>query len=337
MGWEPRRDTPSEAFRRDSRERWVFPSVSRSASPSSSLLAAALAALPGAAPDDPDPCPAASPVLTGPSSSQAGETYAVSWTNVLGNLVVLERRVRVHASSARRTRTSRRSPTRSTTQRSALTLPAPPAGATTLYHRVFVSHALRDARRGRLERPRGPRQDDVRRPALGRRALGLAREPARVLDVGRLVEHARHRPGPRGRRGEPEVPDPADERARARRQGMGRGRRRRLVHGPARRLRVRGPRRGRRAAAWARGRRRRGSRSARWSSLRSSSCPSPRPSRGSCRPRASSPRPRSRSATEARSPSRRRRSATTRASRSPRRRSRSRRAPSRRSRSRRST
>lgn len=102
------------------------------------ILAAVFGA-PGAyAQTTPYPCPAASPALTGPSVAQAGEAYAVSWTNVLGNLV---------SSSAAYSYTLLRAADKDftkvtdsiTTQRSALTLPAPTAGVSTLYHRVVVS------------------------------------------------------------------------------------------------------------------------------------------------------------------------------------------------------
>lgn len=105
-------------------------------------IATVLAAIPGAprayAQTTPYPCPAVSPVLTGPSMAQAGETYAVSWTHVLGNLV---------SSNAAYSYTLLRAADKDftkitdsiTTQRSALTLPAPPGGVTALYHRIVVS------------------------------------------------------------------------------------------------------------------------------------------------------------------------------------------------------
>ena len=107
-------------------------------------LAALLLAGPAAAQSTPtNSCPAAAPVLTGPSLIQAGDTYAVSWTNVLGpvasnasNAYSLERAT--DPGFAKVTDTI-------PTQRSAATLPAPPAGATTLYHRVFVKSACATA------------------------------------------------------------------------------------------------------------------------------------------------------------------------------------------------
>ncbi len=101
------------------------------------VLAAVLAVAPAAA-QTTSPCPGGTPVLTGPSVVQAGETYAVSWTNVLGSVVpanaansyLVER-----ALDAAFTKIS----DAVTTQRSALTLPTAPAGATTLYHRVRVN------------------------------------------------------------------------------------------------------------------------------------------------------------------------------------------------------
>ena len=103
-------------------------------------LAVALAALPAAAQTTSSACPSVPPVLTGPSAIQAGETYSVSWTNVLANTGA--------ASAANYYQVERAldaaftSVTDSTsTQRSALTFPAAPAGATVLYHRVWVRTA----------------------------------------------------------------------------------------------------------------------------------------------------------------------------------------------------
>jgi len=82
-------------------------------------------------------CPPGSPVLTGPAFVQAGETYAISWTNVLGDkavststsdaYVVLRATDPGFASILDST----------TTQRSALTLSAS-GSASALYHRVTV-------------------------------------------------------------------------------------------------------------------------------------------------------------------------------------------------------
>ncbi|MGA7991760.1 MAG: hypothetical protein WCC53_10045 [Thermoanaerobaculia bacterium] len=99
-------------------------------------FAADLAAAPAAA-QGTNACVPASPVLTGPSGIQSGETYAISWTNVLGGQV---------AASAANTYVVQRAldaafklvSDATTTQRTALTFPAAPAGATTLYHRVTV-------------------------------------------------------------------------------------------------------------------------------------------------------------------------------------------------------
>lgn len=85
-------------------------------------------------------CAPPAPVLTGPSGVQAGEPYAVSWTNVLGgnaatsaaNAYVLERSL--DAAFSRGVETT-------ATQRSALTLPAAPAGTSAVYHRVYVHSA----------------------------------------------------------------------------------------------------------------------------------------------------------------------------------------------------
>ena len=97
---------------------------------------ALLAALAGAwAPAARAACPAA-PVLTGPSGVQAGDSYALSWTNVFTdvaasnvNYYVVERALDSSFSS---------SLDQTTTQRSAITLPPAPASARVLYHRVVV-------------------------------------------------------------------------------------------------------------------------------------------------------------------------------------------------------
>jgi len=105
---------------------------------SAAILAAAPGAHFAAAQTTPYPCPGAAPVLTGPALVQAGDAYAVSWTNVLGNLVSANTAYAyslVRALDADFTKVT----DSITTQRSALTLPAPPAGATTLYHRIVVS------------------------------------------------------------------------------------------------------------------------------------------------------------------------------------------------------
>jgi hypothetical protein len=81
-------------------------------------------------------CPVGAPVLTGPSGIQAGDSYALSWTNVFTdvapsnvNFYVVERALDPAFSS---------SLDQTTTQRSAITLPPAPASATILYHRVVV-------------------------------------------------------------------------------------------------------------------------------------------------------------------------------------------------------
>jgi hypothetical protein len=100
------------------------------------VLAVALGVSPAAA-QTPTVCAPAAPVLTGPASVQAGETYSVTWTNVFGTAVA--------ASSANAYYVQRALDAgfthvvdSTTTQRSAWTFPAAPAGATTLYHRVNV-------------------------------------------------------------------------------------------------------------------------------------------------------------------------------------------------------
>jgi hypothetical protein len=99
-------------------------------------LIAALAAAwapeaPGAA------CTVAAPVLTGPSVVQAGESYSLSWTNVLtdptvsnADYYVVERALDPAFSSGR---------DQTITQRSAITLVPGAASARVLYHRILVS------------------------------------------------------------------------------------------------------------------------------------------------------------------------------------------------------
>ena len=81
-------------------------------------------------------CPVRAPVLTGPSEIQAGESYALSWTNVFTeptassvNYYVVERALDAGFTSGL---------DQTTTQRSAITLTPGAAGATVLYHRVVV-------------------------------------------------------------------------------------------------------------------------------------------------------------------------------------------------------
>src|ERR1039457_523446 len=81
-------------------------------------------------------CPVPAPVLTGPSEVQAGESYALSWTNVFTvptassvNYYVVERALDAGFTSGL---------DQTTTQRSAITLTPGAAGATVLYHRILV-------------------------------------------------------------------------------------------------------------------------------------------------------------------------------------------------------
>ncbi len=107
--------------------------------PAAAALAALLGALPAAA-QTTNACVPAAPGLTGPSSVQAGESYAVSWTNVLGDKVATsatEGYVVQRALDAAFTQVT----DTTTTQRTALTFASEPAGATTLYHRVTVRTA----------------------------------------------------------------------------------------------------------------------------------------------------------------------------------------------------
>jgi hypothetical protein len=100
------------------------------------VLVAAFGAAPSAA-QTPGICVPPSPELTGPAVVQAGEAYSVTWTNVLGTTVA--------ASAANAYFVQRALDPAFTqvidatsTQRSAWTFAAAPAGATTLYHRVNV-------------------------------------------------------------------------------------------------------------------------------------------------------------------------------------------------------
>jgi len=81
-------------------------------------------------------CPVPAPVLTGPSEVQAGESYALSWSNVFTvptassvNYYVVERALDAGFTSGL---------DQTTTQRSAITLTPGAAGATVLYHRILV-------------------------------------------------------------------------------------------------------------------------------------------------------------------------------------------------------
>src|SRR5271169_6784152 len=84
-------------------------------------------------------CPVAAPVLTGPSVVQAGESYSLSWTNVLTtpspststvDYYIVERALDAGFISGL---------DQTTTQRSAITLTPGAAGATVLYHRILVN------------------------------------------------------------------------------------------------------------------------------------------------------------------------------------------------------
>ena len=83
-------------------------------------------------------CPVAAPVLAGPSVVQAGESYALSWTNVLTtpspstssvDYYIVERALDAGFTLGL---------DQTTTQRSAITLTPGAAGATVLYHRILV-------------------------------------------------------------------------------------------------------------------------------------------------------------------------------------------------------
>lgn len=100
------------------------------------IFAAALGAAPSAA-QTPTACSPAVPVLAGPTTVQAGETYSVSWTNVLGGAVAASEENAYVVQRALDAAFTQVSDT-TTTQRSALTFSAPPVGATTLYHRVKI-------------------------------------------------------------------------------------------------------------------------------------------------------------------------------------------------------
>ncbi len=85
-------------------------------------------------------CPAAPPVLTGPASIQAGETYSASWTNVLGNVGAASAANYYQVERALDAAFTTLADT-TATQRSALTFAAAPEGAPVLYHRVLVRTA----------------------------------------------------------------------------------------------------------------------------------------------------------------------------------------------------
>ena len=104
------------------------------------VLSALLAALAGAwAPGARGAtCPVPAPVLTGPSGIQAGESYALSWTNVFTDPTASS--VNYNYYVVERALDSAFSPSldQITTQRSAITLPPAPASAKVLYHRIVV-------------------------------------------------------------------------------------------------------------------------------------------------------------------------------------------------------
>ena len=82
------------------------------------------------------PCPVPQPVLTGPAGVQAGESYSLSWTNVLASptaqsadYYVVERSQDANFASG---------VDQTVTQRSAITLTPGPANAKILYHRIAV-------------------------------------------------------------------------------------------------------------------------------------------------------------------------------------------------------
>jgi hypothetical protein len=107
------------------------------------LAPAALLAVLGAAPSAAQtaaPCAVAPPVLTGPAVVQAGETYSVTWTNVLGTAVAASPANAYFIQRALDPAFTQVIDT-TTTQRSAWTFTAAPAAATTLYHRVSVVSA----------------------------------------------------------------------------------------------------------------------------------------------------------------------------------------------------
>jgi hypothetical protein len=88
-------------------------------------------------------CPVPAPVLTGPAEIQAGESYALSWTNVFTgptassvDYYVVERALDTAFSS---------SLDQTATQRSAITLPPAPASAKILYHRIVVKSSCPSA------------------------------------------------------------------------------------------------------------------------------------------------------------------------------------------------
>jgi hypothetical protein len=110
-----------------------IPRYSRSV-PMAALLVAAAAAWAPAAPGA--TCPVSAPVLTGPAGVQAGNSYSLSWTNVLTDLTtsnadyyIVERAVDSAFSSGL---------DQAVTQRSAITFSPGAASAKVLYHRILV-------------------------------------------------------------------------------------------------------------------------------------------------------------------------------------------------------
>ena len=103
------------------------------------LAAAVLAAASGAAvAQTPSACIPDSPALVGPAAVQAGGSYALSWTNVLGAKAVPSNTSDAYVLQRGLDPAFASGMDATTTQRSALTLTAPASGATTLYHRVWV-------------------------------------------------------------------------------------------------------------------------------------------------------------------------------------------------------
>src|SRR5450759_5017127 len=110
-----------------------IPRYSRSV-PMAALLVAAAAAWAPAAPGA--TCPVSAPVLTGPVGVQAGNSYSLSWTNVLtdlttsnANYYIVERALDSAFSTGL---------DQAITQRSAITLSPGAASAKVLYHRILV-------------------------------------------------------------------------------------------------------------------------------------------------------------------------------------------------------
>jgi hypothetical protein len=158
-------------------------------------------------------CPVPAPVLTGPVGVQAGESYALSWTNVFTdptasnlNYYVVERALDSGFTSGL---------DQTTTQRSAITLTPGAPGATILYHRILVRSSCPTASAVAIV------SNVVAVPVKT-----VCDVPPSVVDLGHHVEHPRSGRRPRRRPERSDLPHPADlgrisQRDRVGRRGRG--------------------------------------------------------------------------------------------------------------------